>query len=292
MYKNIRIVVGITILFLGLAIQPSVATVQPKDNDVEYVEIITEVCGLSWVKLQTKKLLREQAEKVDILFDSVDKRLDKIETMEEAKEILNNAIIELDKYDLLGGLSIKQAQRLVTGGVQDSRIMRLFYKIHRNHPSTNQIDNLFCSIVGHNISECWFIRPIHRIINVYDPFSFVLQSIILLAEFYTPAIFSDITFGGGGNWFEGGFEEFPSNGLINTVGLFGKQSYNGSFYGNIKPVQGFGGNAMMTYWEYYVGVTGFTGFRIQKYINMTAPLYYNFLGFAFRVKIGSKPIMD
>ena len=37
MHKNILTVVGITILFLGLAIQPSIATVQPKEkiNDVE-----------------------------------------------------------------------------------------------------------------------------------------------------------------------------------------------------------------------------------------------------------------
>jgi hypothetical protein len=35
MSKNILTVVGITLLFLGLAIQPSIATVQPEKIDVE-----------------------------------------------------------------------------------------------------------------------------------------------------------------------------------------------------------------------------------------------------------------
>jgi len=35
MHKNILTVVGITILFLGLAIQPSIATIHPKEIDVE-----------------------------------------------------------------------------------------------------------------------------------------------------------------------------------------------------------------------------------------------------------------
>ena len=41
MYKNILTVVGITILFLGLAIQPSIAIVQP-----EYFDVTTEYIGL------------------------------------------------------------------------------------------------------------------------------------------------------------------------------------------------------------------------------------------------------
>ena len=35
MYKNILTVVGITILFLGVSVQPSIATVQPKKIEVE-----------------------------------------------------------------------------------------------------------------------------------------------------------------------------------------------------------------------------------------------------------------
>ena len=41
------------------------------------------------------------------------------------------AVVELDKYGLLGGLSIKQAQRLVTGGYQYpfySRVLNRLYK--------------------------------------------------------------------------------------------------------------------------------------------------------------------
>ena len=44
MHKNIPLVVGITILFLGLAIQPSVATVQPeKETDVEPKDYLFQI---------------------------------------------------------------------------------------------------------------------------------------------------------------------------------------------------------------------------------------------------------
>jgi len=282
---------GIIFLFIGVAVQPGIATIQPESIDRDYVKITIDVCGLPWVKPQTKQLSREQAAKVDILFDSIDERLDKVKTMEETKAIFNDAVIELDKCGLLGGLSVKHAQRLVTEGFQNLRIMKLLNKKHKNHNSNNQIDNSFCSIVGHNISECWFIRPIHRLMDYYGFIGFLLQSIFLLGELKIPAIFSDIAFGGGGIWFEDGFEAFPSKGWINTIGSFGKQSYNGSFYGNIKAVHGYGGPAMMIDWDYYVGVTGFTGFRIWKYINITEGSYIDFLGFTFIVKIGSEPNM-
>ena len=61
MHKNL-LAVGITILFLGLAIQPSVAIVQPEKINKEYVEITIEICGLPRVKHNTIQLPKEQAE--------------------------------------------------------------------------------------------------------------------------------------------------------------------------------------------------------------------------------------
>ena len=45
MHKNLLIAVGISILFLGFAIQSSIATVQPKEIDVEFPSNIEEDCN-------------------------------------------------------------------------------------------------------------------------------------------------------------------------------------------------------------------------------------------------------
>jgi len=40
-----------------------------------------------------------------------------VETRGEAEAIFKEAVVELDKYGLLGGLSVRQVQRLVTGNI-------------------------------------------------------------------------------------------------------------------------------------------------------------------------------
>ncbi len=140
------LVVGVIVLFLGLAVAPSInADISKASIDSELVEITTEVCGLNGGK-HTVKLTREKSEEVDALFDSIKSRLDKVETREEAEEIFNEAVIELDKYGLLGGLSVEQAQRLVTGGYQDSRVMKISERIFSRLQKNNS--NYLCLIAG------------------------------------------------------------------------------------------------------------------------------------------------
>ena len=81
MNKNLLIAFGITTLFLGLAIQPSLATVQPEKIDVE-----PDVEGLV---AQIKIVINEKLEKYesipkvggfwDIFWDTVDYLLDLLE---------------------------------------------------------------------------------------------------------------------------------------------------------------------------------------------------------------------
>jgi len=106
------LVVTVILLFIGLAFAPSInANVSKTSIDSELVEITTEICGLNGGK-HTVSLSKEDADEVDRLFDSIKEKLDKVETREESEEIFKEAVVELDKYGLLGGLSVKQAQRI------------------------------------------------------------------------------------------------------------------------------------------------------------------------------------
>jgi hypothetical protein len=142
-------VVGVIVLFLGVAIAPSInANLSKASIDSELVEITTEICGLNGGK-HTVSLSKEDAEEVDRLFNSIKERLDNVVTREDTVEIFNEAVVELDKYGLLGGLSVKQAQRLVTGGYQNRRVMKALEKLYsRNQELYDNNSNLLCLVAG------------------------------------------------------------------------------------------------------------------------------------------------
>ena len=116
-YKTRLLVFAVIFLFLGITIAPSI---NANASNKALVEFTTEVCGLNGGK-QTVKLTQEEAEEVEILFDSIRERLNAAESIVEAEEIFKEAVVELDKYGLLGGLRVKQAQRLVTSRYKDSK---------------------------------------------------------------------------------------------------------------------------------------------------------------------------
>ncbi len=126
------LVVGVIVLFLGLAIAPSInANVSKASVDSDLVEITTEVCGINGVTPNTVLLSKGDAEEVDRLFDSIRERLNATGTREETEKIFNEAVVELDKYGLLGGLSVEQAQKLVTGEYQRSKVVKFLEKLSK-----------------------------------------------------------------------------------------------------------------------------------------------------------------
>jgi len=132
------LVMVVILLLVGVAIQPSIATVQPEEETVEFT---TEVCGLNGGK-HTVKLTQEEAEGVEALFKSIRERLNNTETREDAEEIFKEVVVELEKYGLLGGLSVKQAQELVLGD----------FPVDNNHKilgiGPNFFTNIFCLLAG------------------------------------------------------------------------------------------------------------------------------------------------
>jgi len=142
------LVVGVIVLFLGLACAPSINANISRDN--ELVEITTEICGLGGGK-HTVQLTKDEAEEVDRIFANIRQRLNESTSREEAKEIFNEAVVELDKYGLLGRLSVEQAQMLVTGGYQNSRVVNLIRDIYNKKLVDSNNSNFLCLISGESI---------------------------------------------------------------------------------------------------------------------------------------------
>ncbi len=267
--------IAVIVLFLGVAVAPSINANVSKEALVEFT---MEVCGLNGGK-QTVKLTQEEAEEVELLFDTIRERLNDTESRKEAEEIFKEAVVELNKYGLLGGLSIKQAQRLVTGGYHDSRAMKISERIFSRFQKNNS--NYLCLIAGTTNGtnfdsqlELLFGRIIVLLGCVGPIFfnKFPLYTLFILGYFFMDifdsfnpvAIASRVNLGGekGGGWHPE-FVEFYANGWIVTIGLLGIKRYNRELIGTL-PLYGTAILSQGFIYKFNPGILGFTGLQIYN----------------------------
>ena len=177
-----HLVVGVIVLFLGLACAPSINANISKEN--ELVEITTEICGLDGGK-HTVQLTKEEAEELEQLLNDIERRLDEVETREEAKEIFNEAVVELDKYGLLGGLSIEEAQKLANGESQKKGMLKSVKGYFIIPLET--YDNSNCSIYGRTNKSLTFFYSSTLFLDLFlsyvDKLPDLLQYIIVGSVF-------------------------------------------------------------------------------------------------------------
>lgn len=130
--------VGVILLFIGLAFIPSINANISLDNRL--VEITTEICGIDGIEPNTVRLTKQESKEVEQLIDSIKAKLDKAKTRGDTVEIFNDAIIEFDKYGLLGGLSVEKIQRLIIKPYMNSRMFNIINNL-------NLDDDLSCLMV-------------------------------------------------------------------------------------------------------------------------------------------------
>jgi len=290
--------VAVILLFIGVAFTSSINASVIKD---ELVEFDVEFCGLG--KKHTVKLTQQEADEIDKLFDDIKEQLDTVETIEETEEIFKGAVVELDKYGLLGVLSVSQAQRLVTGKYQESTEDKYMEK------SLDENENRFCLITGNtnrNIfidfvtflylgfgAICFLLYlPIlllfeslpeeikERFLEIFPNFGILAQILIIYMPFFRNSV-KPVYIGGvisfGYSWVELSHAlpvyYRPSEGWVKTNGLNGVKEWNGEIYGwlgNLFPVG---------LQKDFKGVEGFTGLRFYN----SSSNY--FLGYARHVKL-------
>jgi hypothetical protein len=143
LYKTL--VFGIVLLFLGLAFPPSI---NANIEENEFVLFTTEICGLNSDK-QTVKLTQQEADEVKEILNLISERLNNTVSREESENIFKEAVLKLDEYDLLGALSVKQAQRLVTGDFRNSRVIKVLENFYsKNQMINDNKSNYLCLIAG------------------------------------------------------------------------------------------------------------------------------------------------
>lgn len=128
------LVLCVILLFIGVAIAPSInstAVKVSKDNDL--VEMTSQVCGIQGFGNTTVKLTKQQYNDLQQYMVDFQTRLNQTTTRGEAVPLFKEAVVELNKYGLLpNGMSIKQAQRLVTIGYQVQNAPNIVKRFSQN----------------------------------------------------------------------------------------------------------------------------------------------------------------
>jgi hypothetical protein len=108
--------IGLSILFIGIAVAPTINfnTVKASTDD-DLVEVTTQACGIKGYENTTVKLTKDQYQDLEQYLVEFRARLNQTSTRAEAVPIFKEAVVELDKYGLLPkGMSVNQAFRLLT----------------------------------------------------------------------------------------------------------------------------------------------------------------------------------
>jgi len=313
-WMNRILVVGVIILLLGLVFTPSI---NANTKQSEFVEFTIETCGLNSDK-QTVELIQQEADEVKEIINLIRERLKNTESRKESEEIYKEAVMKLDKYNLLGGLSVKQAQRLVTVGYGNSRIIKVLEKLYRNNQKLNDNkSNYLCLIAGRatyisclglvqTVLTTFFAALSFLAFFVYSIFPkapgwfFTLFTMLMVMSALNPIPYinpfaigyslglglrldfplcDEIAFGCLGN---ANAQFLPSEGFIISYGQKGNIRWSGKFWGQGEYLPSLYNPA---WGSSPIGITGFTGLKIILEPNNGDTFFF---GSALKVHIGDE----
>jgi hypothetical protein len=158
--KRKGLAVGIILLFIGVAVAPSInSTVVKASNDNDLVEVTSQTCGIQGFGNTTVKLTKEQYQNLEQYLVDFRARLNQTTTREEAVPIFKDAVLELNRYGLLPkGMSPQRVQDIVTGRSIPKRIHHILERIAQGGSYVNLFALVYVNgeIIG-NINLLYFL---------------------------------------------------------------------------------------------------------------------------------------
>ena len=285
----------VILIFLGLAVSPSINANVSKQDDL--VELDVDFCGLG--RKHNVKLTQEEYNEVELLFENIEKRLSLVDSDDEAVKIFNDAIVKLDDYGLLGGLSVRQVQRLITYRYK-------FLKNNQLNPenvflenSDNDV-NYLCLISGRInffIEQGFLLRSLQmflQVLNLQDLFKYNLFMSLFCSIKYILLPFSIMSTKGFTSEISAGpFGDIISytEGTVSSFGKLGYVNWTGKLIGSASPFPMYSSLIIVASIYLYLAsrysypaVLGFTGISIEG-LNPSFPAPCFFLGFACKAQM-------
>jgi hypothetical protein len=281
--KRKCLAIGIILLFIGVAVAPSInQSVVTASQEDDLVEVTTQACGIQGYGDTTVKLTREQYQGLELYLVEFRARLNQTTTREEAIPLYKETVVELDKYGLLPkGMSVEKAQKLVlsSSNVKNGELFRKI--LWDNQKECFLVDNLFCLVCGLcSNSVCFsgtysFLRTmlslttnLHSLYGIFFTLAFFDYMFLSLIRFLFPLhlfLFGEITFGRFEDYHGyGDNHHYPSTGWISSIGILGVKTWSDNFYGRIREIEIHGGVFEAAITHFYTGIIGFTGLSLSN----------------------------
>ncbi len=278
------LVIGIIFLFIGVTAAPIVSITRASDSN-DCVQITAQACGMKGFENATVKLSREKYQDLEQRLVDFKLRLDQATTSEQIGKAFNDMIVVLETYGLLPKhMRATQAQQLVTEQNQNRLVPFSYQKITGESQLLNH-SNFFCLIAGEttanslqfDISEmgcsvlCWLLYTYAYLTAQWNDDMVVINKTISFLKSMRDLIYKInlkritglgvITFGHSHpSSVPPPYRYDPAVGWVTTVGLLGKRSWNGSFFGGIFRIVPFASDS----YAYYIGALGFVGIKLYK----------------------------
>ncbi len=286
--------ISVTLLFIGITLAPNInitATKASADHDL--VEVTTQACGIREFGDTTVTLTKQQYENLEQYLVEFRIKLNQTSAREEVVPIFEEAVVELNKYGLLPrGMSVEKAQKLILQQDQNDCLTKLQERFHNTRILPESEEKYF-SLVAGSTTNTLILGPIPLTCVLTGLIGLILlssssnavQGLIGAALLYSSlyvgllfyslpgVLFSVIRIGAQGINADPEVppEYGPSEGWITSVGLTGKKTWVGPFFGSMAG-KGF------------IGVVGFTGLKIALNIN-----HCFYFGSAMKIGISPNP---
>jgi hypothetical protein len=280
-------------------------------NNNDKIEYVIQIVRTNKIIEHKVYLTQQQANELENLIDNIRSDLNNSKSIEETTEIYNAAIDSFNNFGLFPeNITEDEIKQLVSGKTQHLNSIKFRNKMD------DGFENRLCLVAG-DTSETLFLGPVilltalifipvaalallftinsnlsnFKLLNLslhiigyllaFTCLFFLLFSEATVYSRFPVAIGSIATLGHmfrDDQPYSKDDHYYPAEGWISTLGINGKQTYSGSFYGQILPLYTF-----MSY--FYTGMVGFTGIHILR--EKASNVFY--LGFALDVHIDPSP---
>jgi hypothetical protein len=290
-YYPIQVYSTIVLLLLfGTIIAPCIIPIVVNaSNEPNLIEITTQICGRGNPQTTTVSLTKEQYQNLKQYLLDFRAQLNKTSTREDTINLFRQAVIQLHTYGLLPqDTNIEELQRLVTGQYPIHQTMIPSPLITRHTQQLSE-SNFLCLLTGET-SQTYILGPAEigvaaLMYLLYFPYflghffatgSTIIENLLVHLRETCVSLQSrsqqriiqtgSIVFGTSKEeYLPPEFKYFPSSGWINTQGLLGKKSWNGTFFGDVRNLRSY---EFQSY-TYYVGATGFIGIKLNQGFGIT-----------------------
>ena len=255
--------IGILVILMGIAIFPSLTAHISKDN---FITVNIKTSNTFDSESYNVSLSMQEYEHLEEVMTNIEFNLKNCISIDEAKLIFNESIVEFYNLGLLGDMSLEKAQMLVTEG-QDKKVEKYIEKLNNNN-LLNEGVNCICLTAGSS-NQTFMIAPVNTLVTIFVlPFylfiPFKMLKFLCLLAMQVPAGGLGIILNGRTQESDHGYNR-PSCGWTFSIGLNGVRFHNGSFQGDLYDFVDSQENSAIII---HCSIVGFGGFIITTLTEM------------------------